>query len=103
MRWLRLETVLSVEGSSASPTLCQISTVLLPPLTDFSAGNSRNIGVRVGRSVTERRLERMDHISKLDMCSHKAGTGVRDQGACLFCEGPGLYYLFTCPQVGLQV
>lgn len=32
MRWLRLETVLSVEGSSASPTLCQISTVLLPPL-----------------------------------------------------------------------
>lgn len=50
--------------------------------------------------MTERRLERMDHFSKLDMCSHKAGTGVRDQGACLFCEGPGLYYLFVYLSTG---
>lgn len=41
----------------------------------------------------------MGHNSKLDMGSAKAGTGIRDQGACVFCKDLVSITpcLFACP------
>lgn len=45
----------SVDGTSASPTICQISTVLPHPILISVQETFWDIGVKVGWSMTERR------------------------------------------------